>query len=107
MYWCHFSKSYQPLSHFPCISDDFDSLVNGFIHNDIFQGKIYTGDGEEYHMEDSKQYFEDPQSHSVIYDVREIVYPTHHVCGYKRAGEGNISTQATQGRWFFAKILFS
>ena len=59
------------------------SLVHGFIHKGVFEGKIHVGD-DIYHVETAKKYFDNPKNfHSVIYNSADVHFPhTHgHNCG--------------------------
>ena len=60
-----------------------DSLVHGFIHDDIFEGRIHDGKGEEFHIESAKLYknLNADQIHSVIYNVKDIKSSTSYKCG--------------------------
>lgn len=62
---------------------DTNSRVHGFVHDDIFEGRVHFGDGNEFHIESTKQYnhLDPTKFHSVIYNVRDIVHPKQHVCG--------------------------
>ena len=69
------------------IVDDKGSHVQGFIHNKIFEGKVHTSKGDEFHIEPSSIYFKDPDFHSVIYNVKDIHYPHPYGggCGVKES----------------------
>ena len=54
---------------------DPGSIVHGFLHNQIFEGKIYTSRGKQFHIEPAWKYLNDSKYHSVIYDVANIHYP--------------------------------
>ncbi|XP_065658386.1 disintegrin and metalloproteinase domain-containing protein 10 isoform X2 [Hydra vulgaris] len=60
-----------------------DSLVHGFIHDDIFEGRIHDGKGEEFHIESAKLYknLDAEEIHSVIYNVKDIKPSTPFKCG--------------------------
>ena len=57
--------------------------MHGFIHDDIFEGRIHDGKGEEFHIESTKQYknLDANQFHSVIYNVKDIKISTSYKCG--------------------------
>lgn len=61
------------------------SFVHGFIHNNVFEGRVHTQDGKEYHIESAKQYGNHVQNetiHSVMYDVNDIHHEgNQHRCG--------------------------
>ncbi|XP_065063953.1 disintegrin and metalloproteinase domain-containing protein 10-like [Rhopilema esculentum] len=68
------------------LEGEFGSKVNGFIHDNIFEGKIYTASGKEFHIEPAWKYLNSTKSHSVIYSVDDIHYPHPHgaSCGIKK-----------------------
>eukprot|EP00794_Sanderia_malayensis_P019475 gene19475-21398_t len=67
------------------LEDDTGSKVHGFVHDRIFEGRVYTSGGEEFHIEPAWKYFNDTTSfHSVIYNVANIRYPFASRCGAKK-----------------------
>lgn len=67
-------------------SGDSGSRVHGFLHDRIFEGKIYTSRGQEFHIEPAWKFFNDSTFHSVIYSADNIRYPHPHGagCGIKK-----------------------
>lgn len=59
------------------------SVVHGFVHDGIFEGKIRCGDGNEFHVESAKQYkqLDHKTFHSIIYNTEDVVHPKRHLCG--------------------------
>ena len=77
---------------------DPESRVHGFIHDDIFEGRIFCGDGNEYNIDSIIQYKHLNHSadvHSVIYNAADIIPPKRHVCGGARAETRNWMTSQT------------
>lgn len=68
------------------VANDHGSKVHGFVHNNIFEGKIYTSEGDEFHIEPAWKYFNESRFHSVIFDVKNIEYPHAYGagCGVKK-----------------------
>ena len=59
-----------------------DSIVHGFVHDGIFEGRVHTQDGSEFHIESAKPYKLDNDTvHSVIYDTKDISYKLPRQCG--------------------------
>lgn len=67
---------------FLCLDDPL-SWVHGFVHDGIFEGRVHCGDGNEFHIESTKQYdhLDHREFHSVIYNVDDVIHPKRHVCG--------------------------
>jgi len=63
------------------IQGDQGSRVHGFLHDEIFEGKIRMSSGREFHIEPAWKYFNESKFHSVIYDVDNIHYPYPHGAG--------------------------
>jgi len=64
------------------------SRVHGFIYDDIFEGQIHCGDGNEFHIESIIQYKHLNHSkdvHSVIYNTKDVLPPKQHMCGGVKA----------------------
>ena len=59
------------------------SRVSGFIYDNVFEGRIFTSDQQEYHIESAKQYkhLNQTRCHSVIYNAKDVKHPDKHVCG--------------------------
>jgi len=64
-----------------------NSRVHGFVYDDIFEGRVYFADGNEYHIESIKQYphLNESKCHSVIYNTKEVIHPEKHNCGGMKA----------------------
>ena len=60
---------------------DIGSKVHGFLHDEIFEGKIRTSSGSEFHIEPAWKYLNDSKFHSIIYDVDNMHYPFPHGAG--------------------------
>jgi len=93
-------------------TDDALSRVHGFIHDDIFEGQVHCGDGNEYHVESAKQYRHlnhTSDIHSVIYNVKDIIPLNQHTCGGVKASATNgrmeSQTNSTQGTFCFISIF--
>ena len=77
---------------------DPKSRVHGFIHDDIFEGRIFCGDGNEYNIDSIIQYKHLNHSadvHSVIYNAADIIPPKRHVCGGAKAETRDWMTSQT------------
>lgn len=84
-------KEFQPSNIYEGhLHGDPKSRVHGFIFDNIFEGRIYCGDGSEFHIESTKQYKHINHTkdvHSVIYNAKDVVMPTNHMCGGVHAAE--------------------
>ena len=90
------------------IVGDPNSKVHGFVFNNIFEGRIHCGDGNEFHIESAKQYKHlnhTSDVHSVIYNAKDVVVPESHFCGGVHAaakhqmGKQANSSQVNDGRF--------
>ena len=59
------------------------SYIHGFIHDNIFEGRIHCNDGNEYDIESAKQYNEldHKKIHSIIYNVKDVIHVGPYHCG--------------------------
>ena len=59
------------------------SFVHGFIHDDIFEGRIQCNDGSVYYIDSSKQYdgFGNDKIQSVIYNAKDFIDKGPYHCG--------------------------
>lgn len=110
------SRTFHPSNIYEgVVLDDPSSSCHGFIHDNIFEGRIKLRNGIEYIIESAKQYtdLDHEKSHSVIYRVKDMIHNRHrpYHCGVTDANSNSLPILKLQVNPFMqldnAKIKFN